>query len=144
MTATTVRQDCLVLPYLATSEPKAEMFAAAVEVLFACCVKTKVFEDGGQWGVVVVEGANEIGDPIDNERVDDAASLATSFDLIESSGHIDCVAEMRHNIPSAYKALAKRARRAFRIEDKLNKLDVKLDAVLAVLIGDEAAKSLGL
>jgi hypothetical protein len=144
MTATTVRQDCLVLPYLATSEPKAEMFADAFEALFCPGVEVEVFADGGTWGVAVVKGMDRIDDPLNNAQIVSAFTLVMNFNLEEGTGDINCVTQSLDDIPLLHKALTKRARRAFRIEDKLARIDAKLDAVLTALVGDEAAKSLGL
>lgn len=132
MTTTLTRQDCLVLPYVATTERKAEMFANAIDALCAPFVETEVFEDGGQWVVAVVKGMDAIDDPVNNERIVCAFILVLYFDLTDGHGDISCIAESLDDIPPLQKALAKRARRAFRIEDKL-------DAILTALVGSERA-----
>ncbi len=127
MTTTFTRQDCLVLPYAATTERKAEMFANAIEVLFAPLVETEVFQDGGNWGVAVTKGMDNIDDPLNNERVVSAQILVMMFDLSEGHGEIDCLADRHTDIPPLHKALTRRARRTFRIEDKLDRILAKLD-----------------
>ena len=112
------------------------MFADAIDVLFAPCVETEVFEDGGKWVVVVTKGMNQIDDPVNNQRVVSAFILVMMFDLSEGHGDIDCLGEMLVDIPPAQKALTHRARRAFRIEDKL-------DAILTALVGTEGARAIG-
>jgi hypothetical protein len=146
--ATITRQDCLVLPYVATSEDKAGQFAAAVETIFFYrskkgLVETEIFEDGGKWCVAVVKGMKAIDDPVDDEFVTNAAAITMEFDLVENSDDLDHIADMIIDIPPAQEALTKRARRAFRIEDKLAALDAKLDAVLTALVGSEGAKTFG-
>jgi hypothetical protein len=138
------KRDCLVLPYLATSEAKAQMFADAIEALFCPGVEVEVFEDGGTWGVAVVKGMDRIDDPLNNAQIVSAFTLVMLFDLEEGTGDIDCVVQSLDDIPPLHKALAKRARRTFRIEDELNRIGFKLDAVLAALIGSEATKNLSL
>jgi hypothetical protein len=144
MTATMPQQDFLVLPYAVTSEAKAQMFAAAVEELELNRIETKIFEDCGKWFVAVTKGMEYLGNPID-VSIDTAAVLLMRFDFVKGGGDdLECIADTISDIPPAQEALAKRARRVFCIEDRMNALEVKLDAVLAALVGSEAAKNLGL
>jgi hypothetical protein len=140
-TITNARQDCLVLPYVATTERKAEMFADAIDALFCPRVETEVFEDGGRWGIAVIEGMDEIADPIKDERIVGVAILLTHFDIVESTGEVMFLDDpgrriSYQDIPAALEPLTVRARRAFRIEDKL-------DAILTALVGTEGAKAIG-
>lgn len=130
-TVVCTRQDCMVLPYVATTERKAEMFADAIDALFAPCVETEVFEDGGKWGVAVIKGMDAVDDPINNQRIVSAFILVMMFDLSEGHGDIDCIAELLKDIPPAQMALTRRARRSFRIEDKVNRIIARLDNIAA-------------
>lgn len=125
-TTKTAIQDYLILPWTATSEGKAKQFASAIEELFAPFTKARVFEDGDKWGIAVVEGMKNIGDPINDRQIIAAVILLSSFDISHVAGEIYCVAENLDELPKVHKGLAQRARRQFRIEDKL-------DAILAAL-----------
>ena len=143
MTTTDTRQDCLVLPYLCETEDKAEQFADAIEVLFCPSVSAEVFEDGGKWGVAIVEGKNRITDPINNERIVSAVILFSSFDCNynRDTGDIECLEQgSLEAIPAAQEALTHRARRQFRIEAELATQSQKLDKILvAVCQGNASA-----
>lgn len=136
MTTTITRQDCLVLPYVATTEAKAEMFADALEEVFLHDITAEVFADGEKWGVAVTEGMAGISDPLNDERIVSVVILLAQYDLIDGDGDLDCLAEgTPSKIPAALGMLTKRARRSFRIEDKL-------DAILTALVGTEGAKAI--
>jgi hypothetical protein len=153
-TITNARQDCLVLPYVAETEAKAEMFADALELIFLWDIKVEVIQDGGEWGVAVVDGADLIDDSLEDKRIVSAAILLNSFDLADNTGGIRSLEDHKQvsmdDIPAEQKALTHRARRVFRIEDKLdrilshferdNGLGDKLDRMYYVLI-EEAAEA---
>ena len=134
MTTTITRQDCLVLPYVATTERKAEMFATAIEMLIWPHVETEVFQDGGKWAVAVVEGMEHIGNPDENQSILAAFTLLLRFDFAESTGDMDTIGVTLEESANNQEALTLRARRTFRIENKL-------DAILTALVGNEGAKA---
>jgi hypothetical protein len=138
-TITNARQDCLVLPYVATTEAKAEQFADALELVFLWNIKVDVFRDGGEWGVAVVDGADLIDDSLEDRRIVSAALLLGNTGGIRSLDDHKQVS--MDDIPAEQAALTERARRAFRIEDRIAEIERKLDAVLTVLVGPEGAKA---
>lgn len=129
MSAVTVPcSNCLALPYLASSEEKAEQLADALEAVFMWDIRVETFEDGGRWGVAVVEGMEEIADPLTDDRIVSTVILLSNFDLADSTGSVVCIEEIDKDLPAAQTALTRRARRRFRVESKL-------DAILTALVG---------
>lgn len=129
MTTTTyTRQDCLALPYACSTEAKAEMFADALETVFLWGVEAEVFEDGGKWFVAIEKGMDRISDFIEDERITAVVLILMRFDLADDTGDIESIADgCMDKIPAANRELTRRARRAFRIEEKLDRILAKLD-----------------
>lgn len=122
------RQDCLALPYACSTESKAEQFADALEVAYLWGVTAEVFEDGGKWFVAIEKGMDRVDDPSEDERITAIVLLLMTFDLADNTGDIKSIAEgSREKIPAANRELTQRARRAFRIEEKLDRILAKLD-----------------
>lgn len=103
------------------------MLADALEAVFCPRVKAEVVEDGGQWGVVIVEGMEQVGNPDENESVLAVFSLLLHFDLADGTGEISTVGDSLEEFAANQAALTRRARRQFRIEDKLDRILVALD-----------------
>ena len=136
MSAVTVpRSDCLALPYLTSSEEKAEQLADALEVVFMWDIQVETFEDGGRWGVVVVEGMERITDPLNDERIVSTVVLLSNFDLTERTDSVVCIEEIEKDLPAAQEGLTRRARRRFRVEDKL-------DCILTALVGVDGKRAM--
>lgn len=128
MTTTNARQDCLALPYLASTEAKAWEFADALECVYINDIKVDVFDCGNKWGVVVIEGAQHIGDIVYDWRIASLVILLSQYDLTESTGDIETVGNSVYDIPPIQRQLTRRARRQFRIEDKLDAILGRLEA----------------
>lgn len=127
------RQNSLAVPYVTSSEGKAEDLADAIEVLFSPCIKTDVFAHGDHWCVAIVEGMDSVGDLMKDERFLAAVTLLSYFDFAKGTGDIQCVADLLDDVPAAQNALTKRAQRAFLVDDKLNSILARLAKIEATL-----------